>query len=256
MAETIIVEHADGSACLKLNRPKQLNALSEQLARDLIAALIDLDGNPDVRCIIVAGDERAFAAGADIEEMHAKSYADMADHDYVSIWDTFTKIRTPKIAAVRGYALGGGCELAMMCDFIIAGESAKFGLPELKLGVIPGIGGTQRLSRLIGRAKAMDMTLTARTIDAAEALDCGLVARVLPDNEVMAAAIEAATTIAQFSPSAVRLAREAVHRVDEGNLSEGLLFERRVFHSLFATADQKEGMAAFLEKRPPDFNGN
>ncbi len=255
MAETILIELADGTACVTLNRPKQLNALNEQLAHDLISALTDLDEIPDVRCIIVTGNERAFAAGADIAEMQTKSYTDMADRDYFSIWDTFTKIRTPKIAAVRGYALGGGCELAMMCDFIIAGESAKFGLPELKLGVIPGIGGTQRLSRLIGRAKAMDMTLTARTIDAAEALDCGLVARVIPDNEVMAAATEAATTIAKYSSPAVRLAREAIHRVDEGNLSEGLLFERRVFHSLFATADQKEGMAAFLEKRSPNFNG-
>ena len=255
MAETILIELADGTACVTLNRPKQLNALNEQLARDLISALTDLDRDPEVRCIIVTGNERAFAAGADIAEMQTKSYADMAANDYFSIWDTFTRIRTPKIAAVLGYALGGGCELAMMCDFIIAGESAKFGLPELKLGVIPGIGGTQRLSRLIGRAKAMDMTLTARTIDAAEALDCGLVARVIPDNEVMAAATEAATTIAKYSSPAVRLAREAIHRVDEGNLSEGLLFERRVFHSLFATADQKEGMAAFLEKRSPNFNG-
>lgn len=256
MAETILIELGDGTARVTLNRPKQLNALNEQLAHDLLSALTDLDENPDVRCIIVTGNERAFAAGADIAEMQTKSYADMADHDYFSIWDTFTKIRTPKIAAVQGYALGGGCELAMMCDFIIAGESAKFGLPELKLGVIPGIGGTQRLSRLIGRAKAMDMTLTARTIDADEALDCGLVARVLPDSEVMAAATEAAITIAQYSSPAVRLAREAIHRVDEGNLSEGLLFERRVFHSLFATADQKEGMAAFLEKRSPNFNGS
>ncbi len=255
MTETIIVEQASGTACITLNRPKQLNALSERLAQDMIGALIDLDKNPDVRCIVVTGSERAFAAGADIAEMQSKSYAEMADQDYFSIWDTFSKIRTPKIAAVRGYALGGGCELAMMCDFIIAGESAKFGLPELKLGVIPGIGGTQRLSRLVGRAKAMDMTLTARTIDAAEALDCGLVARVLPDDDVISASMDAAATIAGFSAPAVRLAREAVHRVDENNLSEGLLFERRVFHSLFATEDQKEGMSAFLEKRPPNFSG-
>ena len=254
MAETVIVEQAGRTACITLNRPKQLNALNERLALDMVGALVDLDKNPDVRCIVVTGSERAFAAGADIAEMQSKSYVDMAEHDYFSIWDAFSKIRTPKIAAVRGYALGGGCELAMMCDFIIAGASAKFGLPELKLGVIPGIGGTQRLSRLVGRAKAMDMTLTARTIDAAEALDCGLVARVLPDGDVISTAMDAAATIAGFSAPAVRLAREAVHRVDEGNLSEGLLFERRVFHSLFATEDQKEGMSAFLEKRPPNFS--
>ena len=254
--ETIIVEIDDHVALIRLNRPDALNALNSKLLGELGQALRDAEANDKVRCIILTGSEKAFAAGADIKEMSDKSFVEVFTSDlFAEEAEEILKCRKPIIAAVAGYALGGGCELAMMCDFIIAGESAKFGLPELKLGVIPGIGGTQRLSRLIGRTKAMDMTLTARTIDAAEALDCGLVARVLPDNEVMAAGTAAAITIATYSAPAVRLAREAIHRVDEGNLSEGLLFERRVFHSLFATKDQKEGMAAFLEKRAPKFTG-
>jgi len=254
--ENISVETFDGLARITLNRPKQLNAINSKLTRELLDASRELDRDESIGCLLITGNERAFAAGADVSEMSSRSQTEMAKDDYFGEWEEFPKLKTPKIAAVRGYALGGGCELAMMCDFIIAGESAKFGLPELTLGVIPGIGGTQRLAHLIGRGKAMELVLTARTIGAAEALASGLVARVLPDDEVMNAAAETARKIASFSAPSVRLAREAIGQVGEIPLSSGLLFERRVFHSLFATNDQKEGMAAFLEKRPAKFTNS
>jgi enoyl-CoA hydratase len=205
--------------------------------------------------VVLYGGERVFAAGADIKEMAAKSAVDMAAEDHFAGWEEFASFRTPKIAAVNGYALGGGCELAMMCDLVIAGESAVFGQPEIKLGVIPGIGGTQRLPRLVGRAKALDLILTGRTMDAHEAERSGLVSRVVPDDRVLPTATEAATTIAAYGAPAVRAARECVDRALEASLAEGILFERRVFHALFATEDQKEGMTAFLQKRKPNFRG-
>ncbi|MTE01630.1 enoyl-CoA hydratase [Paracoccus sp. YIM 132242] len=254
MPDLIEVSREGHVALIRLNRPKQLNALNSALARDLIAAAEELDRDTGIGCLVVTGSERAFAAGADIAEMAGKSAAEMSELDYFSEWSRFADLRIPKVAAVNGYALGGGCELMMMCDFAIAGEGAKFGQPEIKLGVIAAIGGTQRMTRLIGRARAMDMHLTGRTMDAAEALAAGLVARVVPDDQVLPAALEAARQIASYSRPATRLAREAVRRAEEGPLAEGLLYERRLFHSLFGTADQIEGMTAFLEKRPPVFH--
>ena len=246
----------DGAvALIRLNRPKQLNALNSGLARDLIAAVCDLDADPDIGCMVITGNERAFAAGADIAEMAGMSAQDMGAQDFFGEWEGFARSRKPKIAAVNGYALGGGCEVMMMCDFAIAGTGAKFGQPEVKLGVIAGMGGTQRMTKLIGRARSMDMHLTGRMMDAAEALQAGLVARVVPDAEVVSQAMDAARTIAAYSRPAVRLIREAVGRAEEGALSEGLLFERRVFHGLFGSPDQQEGMAAFLEKRAAVFKG-
>ncbi|MGP4727526.1 enoyl-CoA hydratase-related protein [Agrobacterium deltaense] len=253
MGTMIITERIGRVALLRLNRPKQLNALNAQLAAELVETMTPLDRDPEVGCFVLTGNEKAFAAGADIGEMQDRSYTEMADQDYFSIWEGFSALRTPKIAAVNGFALGGGCELAMMSDFIIAGRSAKFGQPEIKLGVIPGIGGSQRLSRLVGRALAMDLILTGRMMDAEEAKSAGLVARLVDDDKVLDTAIEAATQIAGYSKPSVRLAREAVNRAEEVGLREGILFERRVFHSLFATRDQKEGMQAFLEKRSPNF---
>lgn len=251
----ITVERIGRVAVLRFNRPKQLNALNAQLAAELVETARALDRDPDVGCIVLTGNEKAFAAGADIAEMQERNYSEMADEDYFSIWEEFSAIRTPKIAAVNGFALGGGCEVAMLCDFVIAGKSAKFGQPEIKLGVIPGIGGSQRLSRLVGRGLAMDLILTGRMMDAEEAKSAGLVARLVDDDKVLETAIDAAAQIASYSKSAVRLAREAVNRSDEVTLREGVLFERRVFHSLFATQDQKEGMQAFIEKRTPKFSG-
>lgn len=255
MAEMLTITHDGGVVLVTLNRPKQLNALNAQLAREMVEALVPLDADPDVGCFVITGNERAFAAGADIKEMADKTYADMDASDLFANWDRFAALRTPKIAAVNGFALGGGCELAMMCDYIICGEGAQFGQPEIKLGIIAGIGGTQRMTRLIGRAKSMQMHLTGRSMDAAEALQCGLVAEVVPDDQVVTTAMDNAKTIAGYSKSVVRLAREAVHRADEMGVSEGVLWERRVFNSLFATHDQKEGMAAFVEKRAPKFKG-
>ena len=246
----------DGAvALIRLNRPKQLNALNSDLARDLIAAVRDLDVDPEIGCLVITGNERAFAAGADIAEMAGMSAQDMGAQDFFGEWEGFARSRKPKIAAVNGYALGGGCEVMMMCDFAIAGTGAKFGQPEVKLGVIAGMGGTQRMTKLIGRARSMDMHLTGRMMDAAEALQAGLVARVVPDAEVVSQAMDAARTIAAYSRPAVRLIREAIGRAEEGALSEGLLFERRVFHGLFGSPDQQEGMAAFLEKRAAVFKG-
>lgn len=239
---------------LRLNRPKQLNALNSELAIELISAVRELDQDTSVGCFVITGSDRAFAAGADIAEMVDMSAEEMSERDYFSNWMDFAAARTPKIAAVNGYALGGGCELMMMCDFAIAGQSAKFGQPEIKLGVIAGIGGTQRMTKLIGRARAMDMHLTGRMMDAEEAFSAGLVARVVPDEMVLSDAMSAATEIASYSRPAVRLARQAVMRAEETSLNEGLLFERRSFHQLFGTRDQSEGMTAFLEKRTPCFH--
>lgn len=240
---------------VRLHRPAVLNALSHDLMNELLDALRPLDRDPGVGCFVVTGSEKVFAAGADIREMADRTAAEMAADDYFAGWEEFADFRTPKIAAVNGYALGGGCELAMMCDFVIAGESAVFGQPEIKLGVIPGIGGTQRLTRLVGKSKAMDLVLTGRTMDAAEAERSGLVARVVPDERVLDEAVRAATAIASYGRAAVTAARETVERALETGLRDGIRFERRVFHALFATEDQSEGMRAFLEKRPPRFNG-
>lgn len=240
---------------VRLHRPTVLNALSHDLMTDLLDALRPLDRDPGVGCFVITGSDRVFAAGADIKEMAGWSAAEMAAADYFSGWEEFAAFHTPKIAAVNGYALGGGCELAMMCDFIVAGRSAVFGQPEIKLGVIPGIGGTQRLTRLVGKAKAMDLILTGRTMDAAEAERSGLVARVVPDERVLEEAAAAASAIASYGRAAVTAARECVERAQETGLRDGILFERRVFHALFATEDQNEGMRAFLEKRPARFAG-
>lgn len=251
----IEVSREGAVALIRLNRPKQLNALNSTLAAQMIAAVQSLDADPEVGCLVITGNEKAFAAGADIAEMAGLSAQEMAAQDFFAEWEGFARSRKPKIAAVNGYALGGGCELMMMCDFAIAGQGARFGQPEVKLGVMAGIGGTQRMARLIGRARAMDMHLTGRMMDAAEALQAGLVARVVPDDQVLPQAMEAARLIAGYSRPAVRLIREAIGRAEEVSLAEGLLFERRVFHGLFGSPDQQEGMAAFLEKRAAVFRG-
>ncbi|SCY27708.1 enoyl-CoA hydratase [Paracoccus tibetensis] len=252
--ETIIVDIEDEVALIRLNRPEALNALNAQLLDELSAALADADRNDKVRCIVLTGSEKAFAAGADIKEMSTKSYVDVYDADLFGAQiDAIGRVRKPIIAAVSGYALGGGCELAMVCDFIIAADTAKFGQPEINLGVVAGIGGTQRLTRLIGKSKAMDMNLTGRFMDAAEAERAGLVSRVVPAAKLMSEAMAAARKIAEKSQIATKTVKEAVNRSYETTLREGLLFERRAFHALFATEDQKEGMAAFLEKREAQF---
>jgi len=245
---------ADKVGVITLNRPKQLNALNDQLMNELGEALKAFDADEKIGCIIVTGSEKAFAAGADITAMAKYSFADAYKGDFITRnWETLRSIRKPVIAAVSGFALGGGCELAMMCDFIIAADNAKFGQPEIKLGVIPGAGGTQRLPRAVGKSKAMDMALTARMMDATEAERAGLVSRVVPLDKLMEEALGAALTISGFSLIAVMAAKETVNRAFEGSLSDGLMFERRLFHGLFATADQKEGMDAFVNKRPANF---
>ena len=252
--ETIIVEVEDHVALVKLNRPDALNALNTQLLGELCQALEEADENDKVRCIVVTGTEKAFAAGADIKEMSSKTFGDVFNENlFADASDRIMAIRKPVIAAVSGYALGGGCELAMACDFIIAADSAKFGQPEINLGVIAGMGGTQRLTRFVGKSKAMDMNLTGRFMDAEEAERAGLVSRVVPAKKLLEEALGAAQKIAEKSSLSVMAAKEAVNRSYETTLSEGILFERRVFHSLFSTEDQKEGMAAFLEKREPQF---
>lgn len=251
--ETILVETRGKVGLVTLNRPKALNALNSQVLQDVIAALQAFEADPDVGAIVLTGTEKAFAAGADIKEMQAKSYIDVYMEDFFAGWEALTRIRKPIIAAVSGYALGGGCELAMMCDFIIAGDNAKFGQPEITLGVMPGMGGSQRLTRFVGKSKAMDMCLTGRMMDAAEAERSGLVSRVVPAGEVVEEALKAAAKIAGFSQPAVMMTKEAVNRSYETTLAEGLRFERRVFHSMFAFDDQKEGMAAFSEKRAANF---
>jgi enoyl-CoA hydratase len=251
----VIFERVGRVVTARLNRPERLNALNTELMIELLDALEPLDRDPGVGCFVLTGSDRAFAAGADIAEMATKTSVEMHAEDFFGGWERFTALRTPKIAAVAGYALGGGCELAMMCDFIIAADNAKFGQPEIKLGVIPGMGGSQRLTRLVGKAKAMDMILTGRMMEAEEAERSGLVARVVPADRLADEAASAAATIAANSKPATMVAREAVERALEVSLREGLLFERRTFHALFATDDQTEGMRAFLEKRPPDFQG-
>ena len=255
--ETLLIErHADGYAVVTLNRPQALNALNSRVFADLTAFLDGVERDDSVRCIVLTGSEKAFAAGADIKEMADQSYAQMfTDNFFASGHDRIARFRKPIIAAVSGYALGGGCELAMLCDFIIASETAKFGQPEINLGVAPGIGGSQRLTRLVGKSKAMDMVLTARMMDAAEALASGLVSRVVPGERLLDEAREAAARIAAQSPLAVMANKEMVNVALESTLTEGVRFERRLFHSLFAFDDQKEGMAAFVEKRKPDFTG-
>ena len=252
--ETIIVENEDDVALIRLNRPEALNALNSTLITELADALSEADSNDKVRCIVITGSEKAFAAGADIKEMSEKSFVDVYNEDLFGAQvQVIERIRKPIIAAVSGYALGGGCELAMICDFIIAAENAKFGQPEVNLGVVAGIGGTQRLTRVIGKSKAMDMHLTGRFMDAAEAERSGLVSRVVPTAKLIPEAMAAARKIAEKSQITVKTIKEAVNRSYETTLSEGIRFERRAFHSLFGTEDQKEGMAAFLEKREPQF---
>ena len=251
--ETIITETRGRVALVTLNRPQALNALNAALVGELNHALEAFDADRGIGCIVITGSERAFAAGADIKEMSGLTYPDTYLDDFITSWDRVAARRKPIIAAVAGFALGGGCELAMMCDIILAAGTAKFGQPEIKLGVIPGAGGTQRLTRAIGKAKAMDLCLTGRMMDAAEAERAGLVARIVPAADLLDEAMKAAETIASMSLPSVMTAKESVNRAYETTLSEGLRFERRVFHALFATEDQKEGMAAFVDKRPPEF---
>jgi enoyl-CoA hydratase len=251
--ETVLTETHGAVRLIRLNRPEALNALSVQLIADLNAALDEAEQDSGIRCLVLTGSEKAFAAGADVKEMQAKTYLDAYFGDFVSSWERITRVRKPVIAAVSGFALGGGCELAMMCDFILASDTAKFGQPEIKLGILPGAGGTQRLTRLIGKSKAMEMCLTGRMMDAAEAERAGLVSRIIPAADLLAEAIRVGQAIAGMSASAVMMTKEALDRAYETTLSEGIRFERRLFYATFATPDQKEGMQAFVEKRAPDF---
>jgi len=251
--QNILVETRGKIGIIRLNRPQALNALNAALISELTQAVQAFEADAGIACLLVTGSEKAFAAGADIKEMADKSYMDAFMGDFAANWDALARARKPVVAAVAGFALGGGCELAMMCDVVIAADTAKFGQPEIKLGVIPGIGGTQRLTRAVGKAKAMDLCLTGRMMDAAEAERSGLVARVVPAANLMDEAFKVAETIASMSLPSLMIAKESVNRSFETTLAEGMRFERRVFHSLFATADQKEGMAAFVEKRPAKF---
>ena len=252
--ETILVEQRGAVTLITLNRPQALNALNSQVLADLIAAFAAYDAAPSQHCAVLTGSEKAFAAGADIKAMKDWGYMDVYKSDYITAeWETLAHCRKPVIAAVAGYALGGGCELAMMCDFILAAENAKFGQPEINLGILPGAGGTQRLPRFVGKAKAMEMVLTGRMMDAAEAERSGLVSRVLPADQLLDEAIKTAQKIAELSLPVVMMAKESVNRAFETTLSEGVRFERRLFHSCFGIEDQKEGMAAFVEKRKPAF---
>jgi len=252
--ENILVETRGNVGLITLNRPKALNALSVGLVRDLGQALDVYEADSNVRCIVLTGSEKAFAAGADIKEMAGFDYMDVYLQDFITVgWERITKCRKPTIAAVAGYALGGGCELAMMCDFILAADTAKFGQPEINLGTIPGAGGTQRLTRSVGKSKAMEMVLTGRNMDAAEAERAGLVSRVVPAAALIDEAVNTAQKIADLSMPVVMVAKEAVNRAYETTLAEGIHFERRAFHATFAIADRKEGMTAFAEKRKPAF---
>ena len=250
---TIIVERHDRVCLVRLNRPQALNALNAELIDELNQALDAFEADAELGCLVLTGSDKAFAAGADVKEMQAKTYMEAYLEDFISKWERLTRTRKPVIAAVAGFALGGGCELAMMCDFILAADNARFGQPEIRIGTIPGAGGTQRLTRFVGKSKAMELCLTGRMMDAAEAERSGLVSRVLPLADLVPEALKAAATIACFSQPAVMMAKEAVNRAYETTLAEGIRFERRVFHSTFATQDQKEGMAAFVEKRSPHF---
>lgn len=249
--ENIVVETKGRVGIIRLNRPQALNALNKALIAELTQAIEAFDADDKIGCMLITGGDKAFAAGADIKEMADKPFIEAYLGDFVSNWNGAAKARKPIVAAVAGFALGGGCELAMQCDVVIAADTAKFGQPEIKLGVIPGIGGTQRLTHAVGKAKAMDLILTGRMMDAAEAEKSGLVARVVPAANLMDEATKVADTIANMSLPSVLAGKEAVNRAFEGGLSEGMAFERRIFHSLFATEDQKEGMKAFVEKRAP-----
>ena len=251
--ETIIVTSADGVGVITLNRPKALNALNTTLMNEVVSAAEQFDADPEIGAIVITGSERAFAAGADIKEMADKTFSEVVSESFFGAWDNLSRLRTPTIAAVTGYALGGGCELAMLCDILIAGDNAVFGQPEINLGVIPGIGGSQRLTRAIGKAKAMDLILTGRQMKVDEAERAGLVSRVVPAAECLATAKEVAVTIAGKSSIAAGLAKDAVNRAFETTLTEGVRAERGLFYSTFATDDQTEGMAAFVAKREPDF---
>ncbi|MCJ7420683.1 enoyl-CoA hydratase [Sphingomicrobium astaxanthinifaciens] len=253
--DTILVEKKDAVTLVTLNRPKALNALNSQVLADLIDAFAAYDADDSQRCLVLTGSEKAFAAGADIKEMQDQGFAEMFASNYFGGWEKVTATRKPWIAAVSGYALGGGCEVAMMADFIIAGDNAKFGQPEIKLGVTPGMGGSQRLTHAIGKAKAMEMCLTGRMMDAAEAETAGLVARVVPAAVLLEEALKTAAEIAAMPPLAAIANKEMVNAAYEMTLSNGILFERRLFHGLFGTQDQKEGMAAFVEKRPGNWTG-
>jgi len=251
--QTIRTETRDRVAVIRLNRPDALNALNRATAQDIAEAAEGFEKDPAIGCIVVLGSDKAFAAGADIKEMHPAGFREMIRDDWFATWDRFTAIRIPTIAAVNGYALGGGCELAMMCDIILAGDGARFGQPEIGLGVMPGMGGTQRLTRLIGKSKAMELCLTGRMMDAQEAERIGLVARIFPAERLEEEALSMAAAIAQRSRLSTMILKESIQRADEGSLSEGLLFERRLFQAMFALEDQKEGMAAYLEKRAARF---
>ncbi|MFJ8744928.1 enoyl-CoA hydratase [Embleya sp. NPDC127516] len=251
--ETILLERHDRTAVITLNRPKALNALNLQVMAEVVDAATTLDRDPDIGCLVITGSAKAFAAGADIKEMQPNDYMDVYLADWFSAWDRLGEVRKPTIAAVSGYALGGGCELAMLCDILLAADTAVFGQPEIKLGVIPGIGGSQRLTRAVGKAKAMDLCLTGRTMNAEEAERAGLVSRVVPAADLLTEALATAEIIAGMSAPIAMMAKESVNRAFETTLAEGVRFERRLFHATFATADQKEGMAAFTEKRPPSF---
>ena len=251
--QNIIVETNGRVGVIRLNRPQALNALNSPLFQELGHAVDEFEADDGIGCMLLTGSEKAFAAGADIKEMVSQSFNDVSMREFTAAWHRVARARKPVVAAVAGYALGGGCELAMLCDIIIAADNAKFGQPEIKLGVIPGIGGTQRLTRAVGKAKAMDLILTGRMMDAAEAERSGLVARVVPAAKLMEEAMSVAETIASMSLPSAMAAKEAINRAYEVSLAEGVLFERRVFHSLFATEDQREGMTAFVEKRPPRF---
>jgi len=253
--ETILVEQRDRVTLVTLNRPQALNALNGQVLADLLAAMAAFDADPSQGCAVITGSAKAFAAGADIKEMQAQGFADMYGGNFFAGWEQFARTRKPVIAAVAGYALGGGCELAMMCDFILAADTAKFGQPEIKLGVTPGMGGSQRLTHAVGKAKAMEMCLTGRMIDAEEAERAGLVARIVPADQLVEEALKAAATIAGMAPLAVLANKEMVNAAFEMGLAQGVQYERRLFHGLFGTADQKEGMAAFVEKRPGNWTG-
>lgn len=253
MYDNILIETRGRVGLITLNRPKSLNALNDATMHEVVAAAREMDRDEGIGCIVLTGSDRAFAAGADIKEMSAQSAVDMYNSNWFAGWDDFTRVRTPIIAAVAGHALGGGCELAMMCDFIIAADTARFGQPEINLGVIPGMGGSQRLTRAIGKAKAMEMCLTGRVMKAEEAEQSGLVARIVPAEKLLDDALQTAEAIASNSKIAGTMVKEVINAAYETTLSQGVLFERRVFHSVFSSADQKEGMSAFVEKRTPDF---
>jgi enoyl-CoA hydratase len=251
----ILIERQGRVAIIRLNRPKVLNALDSEMMHELVATTQELDSDPEVGCFVITGSEQVFSVGADIKELASKSFIEMHREDFFAGWDAFTALRTPKIAAVSGYALGGGCELAMMCDMIFASDTAKFGQPEIKLGLIPGMGGSQRLTKLVGKAKAMDMILTGHMMDAEEAERAGLAARVIPAKRLMAETLAVAETIANYSKMTVMVAREAIERALDVGLRDGIMFERRTYYALWATEDANEGMQAFIEKREPIFKG-